>query len=167
MGYARIIYREWIVALGRDPNMPRFDMLPRERKNCREIISAVSRAMVALDREEEEFVRLFYMQGKTYRQIAEMTGRAIHKLERLNHTAVRKLRLRIQAIIGGKYNVPKRNLPDCLLCRHERADEIDDLIRNKPDDETWRGVIRILKERFDVTITSPQQVIGHRKYHMM
>ena len=67
MGYARIIYREWIVALGRDPNMPRFDMLPRERKNCREIISAVSRAMVALDREEEEFVRLFYMQGKTYR----------------------------------------------------------------------------------------------------
>ncbi len=167
MGYARIVYQEWIVALGRDPNMPRFDMFPAEREHCSEIISAVNRAMLELDREEEEFIRLFYLQGMTYRQIANMTGRVIHKLERVHYAAVRKLRLRLQAIIGGMYNVPQRRLPDCPLCRHDRAEEIDRLIRTKGDSETWRRIIGTLKKDFGIPVTSPQQVIGHRKYHML
>jgi hypothetical protein len=167
MGYARIIYQEWIVQLGRDPIMPRHDWLPTQKRNCREIISAVAKAMVTLEREEEEFIRLFYLQGKTYAQIAEMSGRAIHKLENLHYAAVRKLRLRIQAILGGKYNVPMRKLPDCPLCRHYRSDEIDELIRRKSDGDTWRGILKTLKTDFGIPITSPQQVIGHKKYHMI
>jgi hypothetical protein len=132
-----------------------------------EIIVAVRRAIDGLDPDEAEIVRMYHLQGMTYPQISALIGCPPRRLVNRHRTARKKLRLRLHRMLAGRYHVPARLRLDCPLCDHPRAIEIDDLIRAKREDDTWRKTMRILKIDFDIAVIRPQILITHRKYHMI
>jgi len=167
MGSNRIIYQDWIVELGHDPTQAyRLTPGPEETYN-RAIITAVNRAMEALDEEERAFIRAYYLQGMSYRQISRITGQAIYRLENLHQNAVRRLKRRLSGLLGGRFNISTEREIVCPLCRHPDVDKINALILSKTREETWKRIIRILRDDFAVAGVMPQRLIGHRKYHMI
>jgi len=159
----RIVYRDWIVELGRDPALP----LPTEGANDHQaaVEEAVEKALEALSEDEREFIQRFYNMGQTYREISESTGRAIHRLEALHRRAAKRLRKELAPLVRQLYGVEGEPAPECLICSSGYRKEIDELIAAKKKSETWRSVIREIRKRYNLKITTPQILIGHEKYH--
>ena len=162
----RVVYQDWIVELGRDPSRPQNPETDDVGEYNLEIITAVNRAMERLSGDEAEFVRLYYMQGMNYRRISDATGRPICRLEALHRRALRRLKPPLHDLLGGRYNIPPPEYLGCPLCRHPRSEEINRLIRSKTGPETWRRIIRSLREEFGIVLPTSQQLIGHYKYHI-
>lgn len=165
MGNERIIYRNWIVELGYDPANPP-DLFGESIGYNENIICAVGQAVDDLRADETDFIKRFYFQGQTYREISKATGRDIYSLEALHNRAVKRLR----AVLSGLLQLPevKKSTGErsCPLCRHEKSNEINELIRSRDKRQTWKPVIRILKEKYNVRISTPQLLIGHNRYHI-
>ena len=161
----KIMYRNWIVELGRDPLKKPVIFPPAAAPMDDMKIAAVREALGRLTPNEAGFIRLFYLQGLSYGDIAAVSGREIYKLEALHSRAVRKLAgllrnfLPAEAMIGFP-------LPQCPLCAHPEVEKINELIAGKSPKETWKRINRELKTRFGLRIATPQQLIGHQKYHM-
>lgn len=167
MSGRRVVTRNWIVELGRDPlSGCRTDCRPSSGYN-EEIIAAVHWAIDGLGSDEREFVRMYYLRGMNYSQISNSTGGKIGCLARIHRSARKKLRLRIHKMLAGRYHIPARLKFDCPLCDHPCAEEIADLLRSKSDHETWRRIIGILKTRFHMSDITPRMLITHREYHML
>jgi hypothetical protein len=126
-----------------------------------EVQSAVGR----LSDDEREFLARFYNMGETYQQIADKSGRRIHSLEALHRRALKKLRKILAPLVVREYGVKTKTFDACPLCCSPFRAEIDALIAARPPEKTWRQVIRILKEKYRITIITPQTIIGHQKYH--
>lgn len=163
----KVIYQDWIVALGHDPALTWIAAYSLDPGYNLEIISAVTGALNSLEAPEADFIRLFYLQGKSYRQISILTGRAMYRLESLHRIAVKKLKRYLYAALGGRYHIPAPGDPACPLCTHPRAEKINALIRSKAPEETWRRIIRVLRDTYDITLTTTQRLIGHYKYHQV
>ncbi len=160
----RIIYQNWIVELGRDPDGPL--LVGNTSTESRSIIHAVRSALDRLTEEEEEFIVRFYFMGQTYRELCEETGREEYKLSSLHGRSIRKIRSLLTGFVNREFKLPSPMNQNCLLCRSGRVDEINALIASRDKTATWRGVIRELKSRFGIEVKTPQLLIGHEKYHM-
>jgi len=165
MSSRRLIYQNWIVKLGFDPTL-KWNQVSKPTPANKRIVRTVNEALLLLDKSETDFIRDFYFQGKTYRTLSEETGRAVYRLESLHQGALSKLRRYLANRLGDDLPEDCQPKPVCPLCRHERREEIDRLIASKSRRETWRRIIRQLKEDFNIEITTPQRLIGHFKYHM-
>lgn len=132
-----------------------------------EIIAAVTRAIDSLDPDEAEFVRMYYLRGMSYLQIAALVDCPPRRLVNRHRSAQKKLRVRLHRMLAGRYHIPARLRLDCPLCHHPRAAEIDDLIRAKTERDTWKIIIDILKMDYAIPDVKPQTLITHRKYHML
>lgn len=159
----RIVYRDWIVQLGRDPALPVTGT--GDRKSQQMIEEAVERALKTLTEDEREFIQRFYNMGQTYRQIAESTNRAQYRLEALHRRAIKRLRKQLLPLVKELYGLNEEIPADCILCRSEHREEIDRVIAERDRTGTWRPVIREIRERFGLKISTPQILIGHEKYH--
>ena len=166
MSGRRIIYQNWIVALGFDPAQNWYQSVKSPETN-KKLIRAVNEVLVLLDKPEADFIRCFYFQGMTYRTISNLTGRAIYRLETLHQQALEKLRRYLKDQLKSYITEESQIKSACPLCCHGRREEIDRLIASKGERETWRRIIRQLKTEFNIEITTPQRLIGHLKYHMI
>lgn len=162
----RIVYRNWIVAVGFNPPPGWEEQMQASNEASLEIINGVTRVLETLSPAERDFVRLYYMQGMTYRQTAHVMNRNIRRLPSLNTRIRKKLTLRLARELGRKYFLPEPQFPDCPLCNHPRADDINDIIRSRKESDTWRPIIRILRDRYDLPNICPRRLMGHSKYHM-
>jgi hypothetical protein len=164
----RIIYQDWIVTLGRDPSIP---CDGRAEKNSDDynydIITAVNRALEILNKDEASFIHAFYVEGMGYRKISEQSGRAMYKLEALHNRALKKLKTHLYQSLKGKVNIPEPKQIECCLCSHPQLENINQLIMAKRKSETWKHVIKTLKDEYGVFIKTPQRLIGHLKYHII
>ncbi|MCK5126362.1 MAG: hypothetical protein KAR42_08910 [candidate division Zixibacteria bacterium] len=160
----RLIYQNWIVELGYDPVLGRQDS--SQANYNPELISAVSTAMFSLNESESDFIRSFYLQGLTYRQISSITGKDIYRLEAIHHRAVLKLRTRLADYLRKRNLVELSHDKKCPICAHEKAKDINILITRKDKRETWRKIIKTLADEYSIKITTPQMLIGHAKYHI-
>lgn len=167
MGQHRIIYQDWIVALGRDPSEA--ESVSGEDSKNQMRIAAVNMALERLDHEEASFIRAFYMQGLGYAEISRITGRTRYRLESLHKIALRRLHHYLSPVLFEKSDhvLTSEAANDCLLCRHLRRQEIDAVIRRKKPEKNWRMVLQTLREEFGLKVNTPQLLIGHSKYHMM
>lgn len=165
MGRDRIVYQNWIVKLGRDPDIKIHDIGEPTPYNQR-IIAQVNDVIDSLDIDEADFIRRFYMQGICYREISELTGRAIYRLEALHYRALKKIRNRLGSFLSDSFEISVKAASDCPLCTHTNNDRINNLIRAKPKEETWKKIITTLKNEYQIKIGTPQIIIGHVKYHI-
>lgn len=174
----RLFYRNWIVDLGYDPE-ERLELLfqfepPHEPETLgpeelarldaigRRVIAAVER----LGDRERAFIERFYFMGQSYREISHETYRAVHKLERIHSGALKKLRRFLADLAREEYGLEPGPESACPICRSPEVDEINRFIRERDPRATWRPILAALRERFHVTVTTPQILIGHAKYHL-
>lgn len=164
MSNSRVVYQNWIVDLGRDP-LKDWSQNNRADKPDEQLKEIVSSALKRLNSNEQEFIIQFYYMGKSYQEISSQTGRVIYKLEALHKRALKKLEAQLQGFVIDRFDIKNRIKSDCLICNSEYANEIDNIIANRNPQETWRPILKILKEKFGIQIRSPQTLIGHKKYH--
>jgi len=163
----RLLYQDWIVELGRDPHLielNRFNNVP-EPVNVR-IIDAVRSALKRLSSAEREFIELYYFRGCSLREIAAILHKRATRMPGLHRRALNKLKRELASFVREEFGIDTATGMNCLLCNSPHRMEIDRLILAKPERETWKRIIRILKNEFNIEITTPQILIGHLKYHI-
>ena len=170
MSITRLVFREWLVERGLDPSRDfRFDSYDNheeeEKARTEEIQQAVAEALERLDEDEREYIRCIYFQGQTLGEIARSTGRAMHKLAGLHKRVHRRLRKELAPIAARLFGYQPTVHPGCPLCASAHREEIDRLIAARDPTETWKPIIRELRERFGIRVTSAQMLVGHWRYH--
>lgn len=192
MAKERIVYRNWIADIGYDPSrqidmaeigIPDHLLVSLEEIGTAvivgppggktkvdeaqlELLQATVRAAVELlDEEEREFIIRFHFMGESYRRISDRSGRAVYRLEALHKRAVRKLKNELAAFVTERFGVDQSPLRPCKLCSSPHREQIDRIIGNRDRRLTWRPVIRLLRDKYDLRLKSPQLLIGHEKYH--
>lgn len=188
----RIIYQDWIVEIGRDPNSDQdlegwgfqnrhfvslddpsasrltgedVPLVSDEKKRSMLVRRKVAEAMEQLNDDEREFIARFYFMGESYRRISRISGRAIHKLEALHSRSMRKLRRSLVSFVENTYGLRTDREKECLICSSPFQNEIDKLIANRDRTKTWKPIIRTLRIKYGLRVVSPQLLIGHEKYH--
>jgi hypothetical protein len=131
----------------------------------RQIRKAVAFALSKLGDNERELIEQFHYMGRSYREISGRSGRSIHRLEALHQRALKKLRTALAPLVKQLYGLGVSTDPDCPICTSPHRASIDRLIRERNRSDTWRSMIRLLKGRFGILITTPQTLIGHERYH--
>lgn len=140
----------------------------QERSDAHEAINCeVRKAVEKLSSEEKQFIRLFYFEFKTYQQIAGKLGRKIHKLERIHQRALDKLRILLAGFVQERFNLEVPKSSHCIICNSPFRRELEQLIRDKRQDETYSRLIRIFKRKYGIAVKTPQVIIGHRSKHMV
>ena len=170
----RVTFQDWIVERGHDPSRPIEPMHPvnpgqpiepAELDPAGPIRESVREAMNRLPERDREFVERFYFMGQGYRELASQTGQSCHRLEALHRRAIRQLRKELRRFVRERYGIHSKPNYVCPICRSSRRSEIDRLIATRDPKSTWRPIIRTLKDEFNITISTPQVLIGHEKYH--
>lgn len=188
MSQNRIIYQNWLVELGAEPKEiqkegllkiisleelleGRFDLSPEyqtrtETLKQAELKEAVASALKKLSEEEQEFIIRFYYMGESYATLAELSNRSIHKLSVLNKKAIKKLKKQLAVFVQKRFGIKEKNSPKCSICLCDNCAEINRLIQNRDKTKTWRPILKILREQYNLKFKSVQAVIGHEKYHI-
>jgi hypothetical protein len=163
----RVICRNWIVDLGRDPATSFYGNRTGEAGPDPELEQGVHRALARLPQDEEEFIRLFYFQGFETTVIAAYLNRTLSRVETLRRKAMRRLRLYLCDELRGKFGTSPPVDEDCPICVHPRRRQIEKLLARKKPDETWRKTIGLLRDNFNLTGISPRRLAGHMSYHYL
>lgn len=188
----RVVYQNWIVEMGFDPAQSRAagnwgdpplesisldepsacaisneesQRVIEEREKASEIRSRVREALKRLSVQEREFIAQFYFMGRSYREISEQSGRPIYKLEALHKRAVKKLKKELGGFVRERFGVETEPDVDCLICRSPHVAEINHLISRRDKTATWKPIIKTLRNKYGLKVSSPQMLIGHEKYH--
>ncbi|MFH1687726.1 MAG: sigma-70 family RNA polymerase sigma factor [bacterium] len=185
MGLSRVVYQNWIVDLGVDPDkrseLGGEEVWPEtsgpaavsngflsggDDERGRQIRQAVRESLKRLDDQEREFVVHFYFMGESYQSLSDRSGRAVHKLEAIHRRAIRKLRRHLAWLVDELFGLSISASTPCPVCKSPHRPELDRLIAGRDRRQTWRPVLKELRLRFGMSIRSPQVLIGHEKYHM-
>ncbi len=163
----KLIYQDWIVQLGYDPNQLAniFSHLQKPLYN-QKIIKAVRKAVDKLKPAEKDFIERYYFQGYSIEQIALDLNLSKKNINVRHHLALIKLRKYLALFVKEQFGLETQINQNCLICNSVYTKEINRLIRSKKKEETWKRIIRILKEKYKIKIKSPQILIGHQKYHL-
>jgi Sigma-70, region 4 len=163
----KIVYRNWIVEVGADPKHREILLSDNAGPPYNQrIIRAVRAALSSLTAPEKEFVERYYFQGETCTQIAEALGQPLNRVEGLQRRVVAKLKKELREFVRKEFDLEIPREKDCPLCASPFRAEIDNLIRAKRKEETWRGIIGVLRSKYRLAVKGPQVLIGHRNCHI-
>lgn len=132
----------------------------------RRIISEVTQAVSRLTEREQEFVKLYWYEGKSLSEMAESFGKSPHNIESMNRRILRKLKNELAGFVKERFGIDVESDRKCPICSHPERAAIERILRAKTERETLRPIYRKLRETFGVEVSTPQILIGHMKYHM-
>lgn len=166
---SRIVYQNWIVDLGCDPEArnlnhgaaPGID----DEKRVEQIHQAVSTAIEELDEDEREFIIRFHYMGESYRQISDKSGWPVHKLDSLHKRCLKKLKKFLAPFVDETFGLKVEQNCACPICDSVYSEQLNEIIRNRDRKSTWTPVLRLFRTKYDLFISSPQLLVGHEKYH--
>ncbi|MDH3889883.1 MAG: hypothetical protein OEV49_02265 [candidate division Zixibacteria bacterium] len=165
----RIVYQNWIVDLGRDPETQcqASDSIDADQSDRRaeQICQTVDVALYRLDDEEREFIIRFHYMGESYRQISDKSGRPVHKLEALHKRSLKKLRRLLAPLADEVFGLRAGQEQACPVCNSKYLVQLNEIIRNRDRRQTWKPVLNLFRTKYNLTISSPQLLVGHEKYH--
>jgi RNA polymerase sigma factor (sigma-70 family) len=127
----------------------------------------VRKAVEKLPSEEKRFIQLFYFEFRSYRQIARILRRKVYKLERIHQRALGKLRILLADFVKKQFKIRVPEETDCMICRSPYRRELEKLIGNKKEEETYAKLIKVFKQKYGIDVKTPQVIIGHRRKHMV
>jgi RNA polymerase sigma factor (sigma-70 family) len=127
----------------------------------------VRSAVEKLSPDERRFVELFYFEFRSYREISRKLRKKTYKLERIHARAVEKLRILLGDFVRQRFGLDVPPRTDCMICMSPHRRELEQLIRDKTDEETYSRLMRTFRKKHGVKIKTPQVIIGHRKKHMV
>lgn len=162
----RLVFREWIVALGVDPDRLRITGPVESVSNDDTSVDrTVRQALRHLAENEQELVERVFFMGESIETIAEATGRETHRLQSLLNRSLEKLRACLAEFVADRYGIEPPNA-DCPVCNSPYRRDIDRIIAGRDKRRTWRPILRLLREAYGLDLRAPQSLIGHEKYHM-
>jgi ABC-type metal ion transport system substrate-binding protein len=167
MPNARVIFQNWIVDIGYDPGRKALILdtdnviIPNER-----VTVAVRSALKKMSEVESEFIERYYFQGESYLKIGQALRWMPYRVEALHRRAVQKFRKHLAAFVKREFGVEIEINYECPLCKSSSKEKINKMIKDKKPEETWKKIIKTLKEKYKITIKTPQILIGHQKYHL-
>lgn len=163
----RIVYLNLIVDIGFVPGEQIcFDPNSEPTKPNQKIIKAVHEALDKLPEIDRDFIERYYLKGESLQQIAERTNLHQKRLEKIHLRAVRQLRRYLASFVQQEFGIAVEHNQKCPICKSPYLTKINEMIKNKRKEETWKKIIRILKTEYNVQIKSPKILIGHKKYHI-
>jgi hypothetical protein len=134
----------------------------------RELIKQeVRRAVEKLSDDERIFIEKYYFEFKSYQEIAGILKKRIYKLERIHRRALDKMHSLLSDFVKEHFKLEVSQKSDCLICSSPFRQELDELIKNKKKEETYRRLIRIFKQEYGLDVKTPQVIIGHQRKHMI
>ena len=167
MAKGKIIYQNWIVDIGIDPGQAGKIQIQSDLiKPDEQVVSAIREAILQLSPQEQDFIESYYFQGKTYREIAKLQDRRISRIEGLHRRSLAKLKRQLARFVKERFDIEVEIGRDCIICTSPYKEKIDKLINAKNERETWKNIITVLKEKYQIRVGTPQILIGHQKYHL-
>lgn len=125
----------------------------------------VSRALKHLPQPEREFIEQYYFEGTDYEEMSIRSGRAAHSLVSIHSRALRRLRKELAETVQRLYGIPVQKNERCIICQSVNRRDIDRLLAERDHTQPWGPMMRQLRNEFSLTITKPQIIISHEKYH--
>jgi len=166
----RIRALNWVEGVEEPESVPEeSDLIEKmkEEKAQAELEEEVEKALDKLDSVEKEFIRHFYYDCQSYDQISEIMNKTKDRLERIHKSALEKLKFGLKGFAAQRYKIKICPEKKCLICSHPEKEKLEELIKYKKKEETWKKTLRTFKEKFDLEIKAPQILINHQKRHMV
>jgi RNA polymerase sigma factor (sigma-70 family) len=167
----RIRYLNWAVENSSllETNALKFDSDKDQEKIKKdlELEKKVNQALGKLDEVERKFILYFYFDCFTYEKIASLMKKRKDKLQRIHQGALDKLKLILKDYVEKRFKLKVPDKNSCIICQSPHRNELDRIIRGKRKDETWKRIIKILKNEYNLHIKTPQILIGHMKKHIL
>jgi|GEM_PF-1048792 len=132
-----------------------------------ELEEKVEQALDKLNNGEREFIKYFYFDCKSYDQISKIMNKTKDRLERIHRSALEKLKFILKGFVSQRYKIKISPEGKCLICSHPERVKLEELIRAKKKEETWKKILRMFKDEFNLVIKTPQIMINHQKKHML
>ena len=130
-----------------------------------ELENKVRESLEKLEPEQKLLVELFYFQGKSYRQMERVLKLNNKKLEYLHQRTVADLKFLLSDYVQKRFKIKGDIVPNtCVICEHPKRKEIEKIIDSKKESQTWKRVLKKLKQKFDLEIKAPQALMGHKRH---
>jgi len=140
---------------------------PHEQSDLQiEIIEKVQDAIAKLTDKERKFVEMYWYDGRTIAELSVLLDKTPYNLRSLKDRIIRKLRFCLSQYAAERFRIEETKNLYCVICNHPRKPEIDELLRTKKPEQTFKPIINVLKRSFNLRITTPQILISHMKYHI-
>lgn len=171
MTSSRIVYQNWIVDLGRDPEAIYSNRDPNDcihdEKRVEQIRRAVKAAIAKLDEDERELIFHYHYMGESYRKISDKSGWPVPKLDAMHKRTLMKLRKLLAPFVNEIFDLgpTPTQTPSCRVCNSEFVEELNEIISNRDRKQTWKPVLDLFRTKYNLVINSPQLLVGHEKYH--
>jgi RNA polymerase sigma factor (sigma-70 family) len=136
-------------------------------KKDKELEKQVRQALGKLDETERKFILYFYFDCFSYKEIGFLLKKRKDKLQRIHQSALDKLKLILKDYVEKRFEFRTNDDTGCIICQNPHRKKLDRIIRGKRKEETWKRVIKILRNGYDLRIKTPQILIGHLKKHMV
>lgn len=127
----------------------------------------VREAVNKLSTLEREFIEYFYFECKSYKEISLILNKTVRKLERIHNRALTKLKMLLSDYVKTRFNLSIPEETDCMICKSPFRQELNELIQAKKEEETYKSLMGVFKEKYGLEIKTPQVIIGHKKKHMV
>jgi RNA polymerase sigma factor (sigma-70 family) len=179
-----LCYRQWLVNYGFDPRSEgpagerivfragslADELADHELPETDDATASVDTVMVRrairrLGDDEREIIERFYYMGQSYGVIANALHREAAWVERRHRLALRRLRRMLEPWV--RTGDPASLEESCRICQSAHRDAIDDVIRTKTVEESYRRVLKILRGQFGIRLNHPHLVIRHQNFHMI
>lgn len=167
MGKAKIIYQNWIAEIGADPHKIREVMssdspgLPDD-----EIVRAVQKALKKLPPFQRELIERYYFDGCSCEELSRDYDFRIREIRAYLRQAIKSLKKSLNPFVKGRFGLQTDRIADCPICTSPFREEIEKLIIGRNPRETWKNVMKILRQDYGLDIKAPQTLISHKKYHI-
>lgn len=159
-------YAEWMDWLCLRFN-ERFAESDSSQSQADELSQKVREALDRLDSEEKEALELFHFLGRSIEEISVQMNLSQRGVGRLLRSGSLKLRRLLAAYAQKRFGITSEPVKRCPICHTQKRAEAEKIVISKSPRETWRRVIRELREELDITVGSPQTLVGHMKYHRL
>ncbi len=139
----------------------------KDEESKLELEEKVAKALDKLEDVERKFIRCFYFDCLSYNQISQILNKTKDRLERIHRSALEKLKTCLKDYVSQRYKIEVPYEKKCLICSHPSRKELEELIKAKKKEETWKNILRILKKEYNLEVRTPQILINHQKKHML
>jgi hypothetical protein len=157
----RVVHHNWVYQSIGLAVWDQNEISERRERICEAVRTEIS----LLSDSEREFMELYWFQGNSASEIARILQRKRYNLENLNRCIMRKLKNRLSKFVEEEFGIRSVYRSECVICCHPEIEKINQQLRSRAPDETYRRLIRLLKTDYGIDIKTPQTIIGHLKYH--
>lgn len=130
-----------------------------------EIKEAVRNAVKRLSQSQQTIITMYYFEDAPFEQIASETGLTPKQIRKSLRAAKTTLKFSLKKVAAERWPAVGQVSPACPICLNKNRDEIDRMIREKPDSQSWRMFNNGLFEKFGLKINPPILMRYHIKYH--